>query len=404
MLMQPKLRFKQDDGSDFPDWEKSILGDYGKLIKGLIYSPKNIVENGLLVLRSSNVQNNILVLTDNVFVNLKLNEYKLTKIDDIIICVRNGSKKFIGKNAIVKNQYLPTSTHGAFMANFRGESNKFVFQWFQTQIYKKHIWKNLGATINSINNSDLKKFRTVFPLEPEQQKIASFLSSVDKKIELLTKKYELLEKYKKGLMQKIFSQEIRFKQDDGSDFPDWEESFLEKKIFLQSGFPFKSKYFNGSDKKVLRIGDIKKNIRCELFKGIFTNEACEDKYKVNENDFVIALSGATFGKIGKVKDQEEYFINQRVAAVRTKENLEFFFQLFDSELFKKYLLSVPSIGAQSNISNGDIYKFSSFFPTVKEQQKIASFLSALDKKIDLVKQQIEKTQTFKKGLLQQMFI
>ncbi|MDA9087681.1 restriction endonuclease subunit S [Methylophilaceae bacterium] len=333
--------------------------------------------------------------------------YELKKSD--ILFIRSSVKREGVAQIILIDELGVKLVYSGFLIRFRG-NKEHIFSGFDKYCFvapsfRKQVLRYATTSANTnINQDSLEKINIYLPEIKEQQKIASFLSAVDKKIELLIKKHELLEKFKKGLMQKIFSQEMRFKQDDGGEFPDWEESFLEKKIFLQSGFPFKSKYFNGSDKKVLRIGDIKKNIRCELFKGIFTNEACEDKYKVNENDFVIALSGATFGKIGKVKDQEEYFINQRVAAVRTKENLEFFFQLFDSELFKKYLLSVPSIGAQPNISNDDIYKFSYFFPTIKEQQKIASFLSALDKKIDLVKQQIEKTQTFKKGLLQQMFV
>jgi type I restriction enzyme S subunit len=217
----PQLRFPEFSG----EWEDGKLGNYGNLINGLTYSPDNIVDDGLLVLRSSNVQNGQIYLNDNVYVNLDVDDAALTKEDDILICVRNGSKRLIGKSTII-NKNLPKSTHGAFMTVFRGESNKFISHWFHSSIYYKEVHKNLGATINSINGSNLKKFKTIFPLKPEQQKIAAFLTAVDNKIEQLSKKQELLDEYKKGLMQQIFSQAVRFKADDGSEFPDWEEKKL----------------------------------------------------------------------------------------------------------------------------------------------------------------------------------
>jgi len=393
VILQPKLRFKKNDGSDFPDWKKGILGDYGKLIKGLTYSPKNIVENGLLVLRSSNVQKNILVLDDNVFVNLKLNEDLLSRTDDIIICVRNGSKRLIGKNAIVKNQYLPTSTHGAFMTNFRGESNKFVFQWFQTQIYKKYVWRNLGATINSINNSDLKKFKTVFPLEIEQQKIASFLSSVDKKIELLTKKHELLEKYKKGLMQKIFSQQIRFKQDDGSDFPEWEFTKIKNKYAIP-----KAKKVSDGLGPYLEIGDI--DGRCNTYE-------LKDKLTVSgavEVDSGILLISTVRPNLNKITiTNQKMFCSSAFIQIKVENN--FLFYCVIRYEFRKKILGLIEGGTYPTIKSNYLLNLEIEIPVSKaEENKISSFLSSVDKKIELIQQQINRTKTFKKGLLQQMFV
>ena len=232
----PELRFKEFSG----EWEEKKLGDYGKLINGLTYSPNNIVENGLLVLRSSNIQNGQLSFLDNVYVDLEVEDEYLTRKNDILICVRNGSKRLIGKNVLI-NQKLTKTTHGAFMTVFRGDYNQFISHWFQTSIFYKNVHKNLGATINSINGSDLKKFKVIFPKsKPEQQKIASFLTTIDTKIEQLTKKVELQEQYKKGVMQKIFSGEIRFKKDDGREFPEWEETALktilkERKTYSTKG-------------------------------------------------------------------------------------------------------------------------------------------------------------------------
>ena len=199
----PKLRFKEFNDS----WHQNTLENIGKLLNGLTYSPKDISDNGVLVLRSSNIKNNQLSLSDNVYVNA--NSFNPVKENDILICVRNGSKKLIGKNCLIdkKNQGV---AFGAFMTVFRSANNKFVIHLFSHSSYFKRIYKNLGATINSINNNDLKKFKFFFPCLKEQHKIASFLSTVDEKLQQLSKKKKLLKNYKKGLMQKIFSQEIRF--------------------------------------------------------------------------------------------------------------------------------------------------------------------------------------------------
>ena len=121
----------------------------------------------------------------------------------ILICVRNGSKRLIGKSTIIPNNLIK-STHGAFMTVFRGESNDFISHWFQTPIFYKEVHKNLGATINSINGSNLKKFKTIFPSRPEQIKIANFLSSIDSKIEQTQKQLDSTKEFKKALLQQMF--------------------------------------------------------------------------------------------------------------------------------------------------------------------------------------------------------
>ena len=132
----PKLRFKEFSGK----WEEKPLGKYGKLINGLTYSPDNIVENGLLVLRSSNIQNEQISFEDNVYVNLSVEDEYLTCENDILICVRNGSKRLIGKSLLISRN-LPKSTHGAFMTVFRGDSNKFNYISLSTNIYQKTAYK-----------------------------------------------------------------------------------------------------------------------------------------------------------------------------------------------------------------------------------------------------------------------
>lgn len=202
-LFSQQIRFKRDDGQPFPDWEKKKLGELGEVIAGLTYSPSDVRKEGLLVLRSSNVQDGKLAFDDCVFVNMVVDSKSLSCEGDILICVRNGSTNLIGKNALITKN-IPPSTHGAFMIVFRSDRNSFIFQLFQTDMYKRQVYQDLGARINSINSDRLRKYRFLIPCIEEQEKIADFLTAIDKKIEAVAKQIDLTEQFKKGLLQKMF--------------------------------------------------------------------------------------------------------------------------------------------------------------------------------------------------------
>ncbi len=197
----PELRFPEFRGKG--EWEEVELGQLGELVSGLTYSPDDIRDAGLLVLRSSNVQNGTIALEDNVFVRPDIKGVNLSRPNDILICVRNGSKSLIGKNAIIPDR-MPPSTHGAFMTVFRSESAKFIFQLFQTAAYEKQVSADLGATINSINGNQFKRYKFHVPDAEEQQRIADCLSSLDDLITAQTRKLDALKLHKKGLMQQLF--------------------------------------------------------------------------------------------------------------------------------------------------------------------------------------------------------
>ncbi|MFT3795237.1 restriction endonuclease subunit S [Flavobacterium sp.] len=200
-IFSQRLRFKDQNNNQFSNWEKKKLGELGEIINGLTYSPKDINSKGILVLRSSNIQNRSLAFNDNVYVNTK--KYNPVKENDILICVRNGSKNLIGKNALIckDNEGL---AFGAFMSVYRSPYNKFIFQWFDTDEYREIVNRNLGATINSINGSDLKKILIHFPSLHEQTKIADFLEAVGSKIEIEIQLLRELEKQKKFLLHNMF--------------------------------------------------------------------------------------------------------------------------------------------------------------------------------------------------------
>lgn len=193
-------------------WEVKLLKELGDCINGLTYSPDDVVDyNGILVLRSSNIQGNKLAFEDNVYVRPDMRIKDRIQANDILICVRNGSKALIGKNALITDE-VHGQAHGAFMTVFRTQDYKYVFQLFQSDIYATQVEKNLGATINSINNSDLLMFMFPVPTSlDELQKIAQILSAQDRKIETEETNLAKLQNLKKGLMGDLLSGNVRVK-------------------------------------------------------------------------------------------------------------------------------------------------------------------------------------------------
>ncbi|HBN8600966.1 TPA: restriction endonuclease subunit S [Pseudomonas aeruginosa] len=197
----PRLRFPEFRGAG--GWEVKALDQLGELVSGLTYSPDDVRDEGLLVLRSSNVQDGRIVLDDNVYVRSDIKGASPSLPNDILICVRNGSKSLIGKNALIPED-MPPCTHGAFMTVFRSGAAKFIIQLFQTEAYERQVAADLGATINSINGNQLKKYKFRVPEAKEQQVIADCLSSFDDLITAQTQKLDALKAHKKGLMQQLF--------------------------------------------------------------------------------------------------------------------------------------------------------------------------------------------------------
>jgi len=206
ILLTGKKRF---DGFD-DEWEEETIGSIGEVVSGLTYSPDNVKKSGLLVLRSSNVQNRKLDFKDNVYVDVNEGSYNPLKENDILICVRNGSKRLIGKNAIIDKK-TEGKAFGAFMSVFRSDRNKYMFHLFDTDFYKKEIHKNLGATINSINGGNLKKFKFPFPKEKERKKITEVLNGLETELKLLEHQLEQLKNQQQGLMQQLLTGAVRVK-------------------------------------------------------------------------------------------------------------------------------------------------------------------------------------------------
>ena len=240
-----------------------------------------------------------------------------------------------------------------------------------------------GAGRNkTLGQSEFAKLKVTLPPFPEQQKIAAFLSSIDTKIEQLNAKKALWGQYKKGMMQKLFSQEIRFKDEQGKDYPDWEKKRLGDIFTIRYGKGHK--YLHDGDIPVMGTGGV---IR-------YVDQVLYDQPSV------------LIGRKGTI--DEPQYIEQPFWTIDTlfytdikPIHIPFFVFLVASNInWKRYneATGVPSLNANT------IIKIKVDIPSKVEQQKIANFLSAIDQKIELIATEFNQARTFKKGLLQQMFI
>ena len=406
-MTTPKLRFKEFDNQ----WDKRTINDQAQTVtSGSRDWAQYYSESGDKFIRMTNlVRDGIyLDLSDLKFVQLPKdsNEGKRTslKFGDILISITAELGKLGWIPEGLGTAYI--NQHTALVRMKDSVDSKFVAYSLSTEKYnnKLNSLNDSGAKAG-LNLGTIRNFELIVPPKEEQTKIASFLSNVDEKINQLTQKHALLSQYKQGMMQKLFSQKLRFKADDGREFGEWVNGCLGDITAIQGGYAFKSNSFGKGDTKVLRIGDIRNNIFLDCFNGVYSEEIPDARYIVSKDAIVMALSGATFGKLGKVVTGSAY-LNQRVATfnVNEKTTNEYVYQVMLSKDFFNYIQSIPSASAQPNISNQDVINFEILIPCLEEQTKIANFLSAIDQKIEVVAQQIEQAKTWKKGLLQQMFV
>lgn len=288
-------------------------------------------------------------------------------------------------------------------------SHIYVSFYINEKLKKKISTLARGASISNVYNSDLKGLTINLPRVDEQQKIADFLSEVDKKISLLKEKHALLQQYKKGVMQKLFKQEIRFKDDNGNAFPDWQElkfaDVFERvtrknkinnlnvlTISAQRGLINQEKYFN-------------KSVSAKDITGYYLLENGEFAYNKSYS------KGYPMGAIKRLNNYERGVVSTLYICFKTLAGQydQFWEQYFEAGNLNGEIKKIAQEGARNhgllNISVTEFFRdIVISVPSEQEQKRVADFLQVLDKKINKINKQIELTQTFKKGLLQQMFV
>jgi type I restriction enzyme S subunit len=266
-----------------------------------------------------------------------------------------------------------------------------------------------GTSTKTITKDDVRSFKLHTPTLPEQKKIAVFISTIDKRINQLKEKKALLDLYKKGVIQKLLSQEIRFKDENGNDFPCWENNKFEKvfervaqknkednqnvlTISAQRGLINQQKYFN-------------KSVSAKDVTGY---------YLLKNGDFAYNKSyskGYPMGAIKRLNNYDKGVVSTLYICFKSHgdQHDKFWEQYFEAGLLNREIGKIAQEGARNhgllNVSVTEFFRdITVHAPSEKEQIRIAEFLCTLDKKLELVSQQIKQTQAFKKGLLQQMFV
>jgi type I restriction enzyme S subunit len=394
----PNLRFPGFEG----DWKNIELGKLGEIISGLTYSPNDIDQEGVLVLRSSNVKNRHIIFDDNVFV--KTENFNPVQENDILICVRNGSKNLIGKNAIIEKENEGLA-FGAFMSIYRSIYNRYLFQWFDTVDYKKEVYKNLGATINSINGSELKKFKVPFPTPSEQKKVADFLSLIDNRIETQNKIIENLETLIKGLNQKLLTKQLRFKDENGNEFSEW-------KIRKLGDLTYKvGKKNKGNIQYPIYSINNKEGFlpQGQQFEGMNSNDRGYDisLYKIiKTKTFAYNPARINVGSIGYSGELDNVIISSLYVCFKTNNELDdlYLLQYLNSYNFNKSVLRNVEGGVRQYLFYENFSAIKIPLPSIAEQTKIATFIKSISKKIASEKLLLAEYENQKKYLLQNMFI
>lgn len=397
----PKLRFKEYSRDSTSAWVKAPLKEFiddhkgGASLRPSDFLPsgkfevipkKAISSGGRLNLDKLNPT----YCTETFFSNNQSSvidrKYLVTTLRDLV-----PSGPSIGYIVKIEDDRKYLLAQGVYGIKIKDElDEEFLIQFSNTIKYRELMQTMMvGSTQVHIRNGDFFKLLLGVPSIEEQQKIASFLSRVDQKISLLTKNYELLAQYKKGVMQKIFNQEIRFKDSAGKDFPDWEYVPLEEVLdYEQPGHYLVSstKYSDNFDTPVLTAGKTFLLGYTDEINGIFT-----DLPVIIFDDFTTAFKFVDFP------------FKAKSSAMKMLKNI-------NSDNYLRYIYEAM---CRIDFQGGDEHKrywisqYSKItipLPHHDEQIKILEFSAGIDKKIEIIKSKLELTKQYKQGLLQQMFI
>jgi type I restriction enzyme S subunit len=287
--------------------------------------------------------------------------------------------------------------------------SRFVAQVLASPSARKDINKlNDSGAKAGLNLSSIKSFKRYLPQYEEQQNIADFLSAVDTKISLLKEKHALIEQYKKGVMQKLFSQEIRFKDESSNDFSDWINGTLgdlSDKISNKNKDELVTNVLTNSAK----LGIVSQT---DYFKKDIANQSNLGGYSIVEkDDFIYNPRISELAPVGPIKRNHigQGVMSPLYTVFRFKNDdvLDYLELYFGTTQWHRYMNSIANFGARHdrmNITMGDFFNLPIPIPSQGEMLKIVGFVESLNKKVDLVAQQLKQTQNFKKGLLQQMFV
>lgn len=406
----PKLRFKEFDAAN--SYKRHLFKDIflfttGKNIKQNEASPEfetPCVRYGELYHMYNEVISKVFNRT-----NLDESELLFSQGDEILLPSAGEDPLDIGSASAltIKNVAIGRTINILKPMKANIYSQIYVAYCINQKLRKKISTLAKGVSISNVYNSDLKTLEIILPILPEQQKIASFLSAVDEKIQKLTRKNELLEQYKKGVMQQLFSGKLRFKDENGKPYPKWEEKRLGNIATIVKGKGIsKSDIVEDGALECIRYGELYTHYKERITK-IFsrTNLDKSDLVLSDYNDVIIPSSGETQIDIARAS----CVLKSGVALggdlnILVSQQDGVFLSYYINHSLKYEIAKVAQGNSVVHLYPSQLEVLKIKLPSLDEQKKIAEFIGSFDDKIESIGEQIAKVQELKKGLLQQMFV
>lgn len=406
-MAEPKVRFKRDDGCDFPKWENATLGELGTFTKGATLSKADISETG-----------NPLILYGELYTTYAEVAYDIVRSTQAIVDKRHVS--CLGDVVIPTSGESPEeiSTATCVMRDgviLAGDLNIYrsaiVDGRIMSYILNHQINRDIaniaqGKSIVHIQAKELQKIKCWFPVSIEEQHlIADFMSSVDEVIAESKREIANLEMQKKTVMKKIFSQEVRFKQADGSNFPEWKD--------VHFGNIFTEIVRRTSDTETYPLYSLTiedgVTAKTERYERSYLVKKTEDNYKiVPPNAFVYNPMNLRFGALAPSHEKKEVCVSQyyNVFSLDDETTLGFWENYLVSDAMLQYYFSIAtgSLVEKLRVHYSSFVNIVKPIPCAEEQRFIAGFLYDFDEAIAAAKRELELWKDLKKGLLQQMFV
>lgn len=403
-MSKARLTFLNNSKQPYPAWSMSLLKDAVEI------NPKTeSLPNQFVYIDLEAVQRGTLIST-KIYKkqDAPSRAQRLLKANDVLFQMVRPYQK---NNYFFKLEGSLPAVSSTGYAQLRAKNNcqKFIYYTLHTEKFVRNVLDRCtGGTYPAINSSDLGEIVINIPCKEEQQKIAAFFTALDEKIRLSEQKLNLISKIKKGIAQKLFAQDLRFKNKDGYFFDSWKSytvgelvdvigggtpstqnpDYWDGDIYWLTPTEINSKYVHSSNRKI-------------TFDGVRNSSA-----KLLPKGALLLTTRATLGACSINNQDNPVCTNQGFQSLVCKDGVdnEFMYYVVTDSAFQKTMIQRASGSTFLEISSKNLKGILIHLPSLEEQRQIATLLSSLDKKIDCLKQRVKALKTQKASFMQQMFV
>jgi type I restriction enzyme S subunit len=399
-MLVPKLRFKREDGTDYPEWNKDKWLSLGNFVSSGTLSKSDLSDTGTPCILYGELYTKYGEVAHTIYSKTSAEVHTFSQADDVILPKSGETPEDISTATCIP---FDSISLGGDLIVFR-HNEKVIGRYLSYLISNRT--KNAiasiaqGKSVVHINEKSLSNIVLPYPVIEEQQKIADFFFTVGEVITQSEAEVQNLEQQKKSAMQKIFSQELRFKREDGSEYPEWEETLLGKigEVAMCKRI-LKEQTSDKGDVPFFKISTFGRTPDAYITYQLF--EEFKKTYRFPQKGAVLISAAGTVGKIVRYNGEDAYYQDSNIVWLEHNDKVtdDFLYQFYQQVSWKG--LEGSTI---KRLYNKNLLETSISLPCFEEQQKIADFLSALDEAINYAKQELDKWKELKKGLLQQMFV